>query len=78
MPLSCTYMYSYTVITHVHFVDLDILTNLKKLCRLRHFNKLKKFVDLDILTNLKIFRLRHFNKLKNFVDLDILTNLKIL
>ena len=29
MPLSCTYMYSYTVITHVHFVDLDILTNLK-------------------------------------------------
>ena len=66
-------MYSYTVITHVHFVDLDILIRLDVdfATLQRFFNysilaRLEDFVDLDILINLIFFRFQHFAALGMF------------
>ena len=55
-------MYSYTVITHEHFVDLDILIRL----------------DVDFATLQIFFNYSILARLEDFVDLDILINLKIL
>ena len=55
-------MYSYTVITHVHFVDLDILIRL----------------DVDFVTLQRFFNYSILARLEDFVDLDILLNLKVL
>ena len=53
---------SYTVFTHVHFVDLDILIRL----------------DVDFATLQRFFNYSILARLEDFVDLDILINLKIL
>ena len=50
MPLSCTYIYSYIVITHVHFVDLDILIRLDV-----DFATLQRFFNFSILARLEDF-----------------------